>query len=548
MIDKFIFFSPLTELMISVYVLGWGLLISEIFYEKKDIKKNLSEISIFGFCLILPIVQLFNLFFPISNIFFYISFVFSFAIIIKFKNIINKELISWLVKLALIFIILIPIKYTIKGNEDLYYHLPKIELLNNSKIIFGIAHYDPSLSFTNGWAYISSIFNFFNGSIKNLYLSSFVFFILSIMTLYNYLKISNYNNLKIFLLILISFLIIKFYRIQEFGNDYHAIILLLISQFLIFKFYLSKKNDTFLLNKILFYSFFAIMLRIYSLFIIPVLFILLLKNVKIKYLINKKLLVLFFITFSMTTVTSFINSGCFFMPVKSTCVNNQLVSWSYFDKIDDLNLRLKSFNTNYFSYKKEVEFPVSEKEWVKNFNWFSYHIQSERFLLPLIKTFILINLFFVVSLILFNNKNLHSRTLILKDYLFILLTLSSFILWLVYTPLLRAGGYSYWPFLILSVLLFKFDFKEIINFKKIKIFLAIIISISVLLNFNRIYKEGFKYSSFSPFFFTQWGKFHHTKYQEKEILIDLLAKKKDIKNFDLNFKLKSSHNYWFITQ
>ena len=67
MIDKLIFFSPLTELVICTYVLGWGLLVSNFFYKKKEIKNNLSEISIFGFCIVLPLTQFINLFLPISG-------------------------------------------------------------------------------------------------------------------------------------------------------------------------------------------------------------------------------------------------------------------------------------------------------------------------------------------------------------------------------------------------------------------------------------------------------------------------------------------------
>ena len=156
------------------------------------------------------------------------------------------------------------------------------------------------------------------------------------------------NNLKIFLLILLFF-IVKFYRIQEFGNDYHAIILLLFSQFLIFQYYLNGKNNIFLVNKIIFFSFFAIMFRIYSLFIIPTLFILFLNKEKFFKFINKKLIVLTFVTFSLTIFTSFVNSGCIFMPIKQTCLNKENISWTYINKIDNLNIRLKSFNTSYFN-------------------------------------------------------------------------------------------------------------------------------------------------------------------------------------------------------
>ena len=169
MLDKIIFFTPITELLISIYVLGFGLLISPFFFKTDQIKYNLNELALFGFCLILPITQIINLFFPITSLFFYFSFALSLFIIFIHRNNFQKKFLKWLIKLTLLFIILIPLKYVIKGNEDLYYHLPKIELLNNFNIILGIAHFDPSLSFTNGWAYISSTFNFLNGAEKNLY-------------------------------------------------------------------------------------------------------------------------------------------------------------------------------------------------------------------------------------------------------------------------------------------------------------------------------------------------------------------------------------------
>ncbi len=548
MINKIIFFSPITELIICIYVLGWGLLVSSFFYVKEDIKKNLSEIAIFGFCLTLPITQFVNFFFPISELYFYISFLISIIILFKFKRHIKEDFLQWLIKLSLIFIILIPVKYVIKGNEDLYYHLPKLELLNEFKIIFGIAHFDPSLSFTNGWAHISSAFNFFNGASKNLYLTSFVFYILTIITFFNYLKKTDLNTLKILSLIIISFLLIKFYRIQEFGNDYHAIILLLFSQFLIFQYYLIDKKNSFLVNKIIFFTFFAIMFRIYSLFIIPTLFILLLNKKNIFKLINKKLLILTFISLSLTVFTSLINSGCIIMPIKQTCLNNDNISWSYINKIDNLDMRLKSMNTSYFSYKKEVKNHLSEEEWVKNFNWFSYHIKTERFLKPLSKTLVIIILLFYLSIILFNKKKLTHRILNKKDFYVIFFILLSFVAWLINTPLLRAGGFSYWPYLIISILLLKFEFNENLNLKKIKIFLLIMILITVSLNLNRIAKEGKKYQTFNPFFFTEWGKLHHMKYGYKETLKNIINNKKKIDDLKLYYKIKNKNGYWVISE
>ena len=544
MLDIIILLTPITELLISTYALGLGLLVSPFFFKIDQIKYNLNEVALFGFCLILPIVQIINIFFPITPIFFYLSFFFSILIILKFRNQLQKKFLYWLLKLALILILLIPLKYVIKGNEDLYYHLPKIEFINNFNIIFGIAHFDYSLSFTNGWAYISSAFNFLNGAEKNLYLSSFVFYILSMLTFYNYLKQTNQNKLQIFLILIISFLLLKFYRIQEFGNDYQAIILLFFSQFLIFQFYLKHGDKKIIINKILFYSCFAILFRIYSLLIIPTLFIIFLNKDKFLHLINKKLIFILFLSFSITSITSFLNSGCFFMPLKKTCVSKNIVSWSYIDKVDQLNLRLKSFNTSYFGYKKNIKNPMTEEEWTKNLNWASYHFQSERFILPMLKTLFLNCFLFVILVSYLNKKKFKFNKLSKNDLLLLFFTFLSFSFWMFYTPLLRAGGYSYWTFLILSILILSFNFQKFFDLNKIKKYLILLISITVILNLNRIYKESEKYSTLNPFFFTEWGKLHHMKYQDKERLISYLKNKDKL---DFNFKINKSNKFWVIS-
>ena len=123
----------------------------------------------------------------------------------------------------------------------------------------------------------------------------------------------------------------------------------------------------------------------------------------------------------------------------------------------------------------------------------------------------------------------------------------SLLLWLFNTPLLRAGGYAYWPFLLIIILSLKFDFKSIASFKKINMFLIFMLTISIILNLNRIFKESKKYESVSPFYFTEWVKLHHTKYQDKELLKHLLSKKDFSKN-KLNLSIYKSQNDWFIIE
>lgn len=540
--DKIIFFLPLTELLISTYVLGYGLIISNFFFSKEEIQNNLSEICILGFCLILPASQIINFFFPLNNIFFYTSYLFSIFFIYLNRN--NLATLNrWILKILFIFILFLPFKYVLKGNEDLFYHLPKVEFLNEFKIIFGIAHINSSLSFTNGWAHISSVFNFFNGSEKNLYIVSYVFYILVILTLYDYLKSSNINNLKIFFVIIISFLIIKFNRLQEFGNDYQSMLLMLLSLSLFLNYFFGSGNDKkILFNKIIFYSFFAFMLRIYALFLIPMFLIFFFKKINIFKTLNKKLLSIIIITLASTSITSFVNSGCFFMPIEKTCIDKKQVLWSYSEKVENLNVHLRAFNTSYFQYNQNNEKKISRENWIKNFNWFFYHIKSERFLLPLAKIIIIIFSIFLILAIKFKIK---FKKISSKELLFLSLSFLSLLLWLTFTPIIRAGGFIYLSFFLICFLIFNNKFQKLIEIKHIKYLFLVFSIILIILNLNRINKEYKKYNTMNPFFFTYWYTLNsHYHDQYTKLKNHLLSK--ELENNLGDLKIIKKNNYWFI--
>jgi len=498
--DKIIFFTPITEIIIATYVLGFGLLITSLLYDKQDIQSHLNEICIIGFCLTLPLAQITNFFFPINDYFFYITYLIALANIYFHRGQLTS-LKKWIFKLIIIFIIFLPFKYVLKGNEDLYYHLPKVDFLNQFKIIFGIANINPSLSFTNGWAHISSVFNFLNGGDKNLYLSSYVFYILIILTLYDYIKTSFSNIVKIFFSILILFIIIKFNRLQEFGNDYQSMLLILLTLGLFLKYFFDSDKNKEIINKIIFFSFFAFMFRIYAIFIIPMFAILLKERWILLTIINKKIVAIILVTLISTSLTSFANSGCFFMPIEKSCIDKSKISWSYHNNIKDLNLHLKSFNTSYSQYKKENKDALSREDWIKNFNWLKYHISSERFLKPLAKTLTIILIIFVIFAFKYRFK---IEKLNSEKILFLSLSSLSLLLWLFVTPLFRAGGFSYVSFFIISFLVLIFNFKKNFESKDLRFLLSIFLILVSLININRLNKEINKYHTSDPFFFTKW--------------------------------------------
>jgi len=541
--DKIIFFTPLTEVIIATYVLGFGLLITSLLYNKEDIQNHLNEICILGFCLTLPLAQITNFFFPINNYFFYITYLIAIGSIYFHRGQLTS-IKKWLFKLIIIFTIFLPFKYVLKGNEDLYYHLPKVDFLNQFKIIFGIAHINPSLSFTNGWAHISSVFNFLNGGDKNLYLSSYVFYILLILTLYNYIKNSSSNNIKIFFSILILFIIIKFNRLQEFGNDYQSMLLILLALGLFLKYFFDNDKNKEIINKIIFFSFFAFMFRVYAVFIIPMFIILLKERWGLFKIINKKMIAIILVTFISTSLTSFVNSGCFFIPIEKTCIDKSKIPWSYHDNIKGLNLHLKSFNTSYGEYKKENKDALSREDWIENFNWLKYHISSERFLKPLAKTLTIILLIFLIFAFKYQLK---IEKLNLKKILFLSLSSLTLLLWLLITPLFRAGGFSYVSFFIISLLVLIFNFKKNFELKNLRFLLLIFLIIVSLININRLNKEIKKYQSSDPFFFTKWNTLNPAYHAHYIDLLKILISEKD-GNVSNIWKIIKKNNYWFISR
>ena len=541
--DKIIFFTPLTEVIIATYVLGFGLLITSLLYNKEDIRNHLNEICILGFCLTLPLAQITNFFFPINNYFFYVTYLIAIGSIYFHRGQLTS-IKKWLFKLIIIFTIFLPFKYVLKGNEDLYYHLPKVDFLNQFKIIFGIAHINPSLSFTNGWAHISSVFNFLNGGDKNLYLSSYVFYILLILTLYNYIKNSSSNNIKIFFSILILFIIIKFNRLQEFGNDYQSMLLILLALGLFLKYFFDNDKNKEIINKIIFFSFFAFMFRVYAVFIIPMFIILLKERWGLFKIINKKMIAIILVTFISTSLTSFVNSGCFFIPIEKTCIDKSKIPWSYHDNIKGLNLHLKSFNTSYGEYKKENKDALSREDWIKNFNWLKYHISSERFLKPLAKTLTIILLIFLIFAFKYQLK---IEKLNLKKILFLSLSSLTLLLWLLITPLFRAGGFSYVSFFIISLLVLIFNFKKNFELKNLRFLLLIFLIIVSLININRLNKEIKKYQSSDPFFFTKWNTLNPAYHAHYIDLLKILISEKD-GNVSNIWKIIKKNNYWFISR
>ena len=135
----------------------------------------------------------------------------------------------------IIFLILIPIFITQKYHEDFgYYHLPHIVNTVNEKIIFGLANANRAFVHNSIWLNIMSTF-YLKDNFNFVTLPNFLIYLTFIIFSVNQIT-KNEKNISYFFLIVSTFyLILKFTRISEFGNDIPAIIFSILSIFYFFR-------------------------------------------------------------------------------------------------------------------------------------------------------------------------------------------------------------------------------------------------------------------------------------------------------------------------
>ena len=332
------------------------------------INRNFFESFFCGFIVISFLLSFLHFFIKID---FYISLpIFLFGFILALKNFkfstvsINKKYIAYL----LIFLILIPMYISQKYHEDFgYYHLPYILNFVNEKIIFGLANSNKAFVHNSIWLNILPFF-YIKGNYNLVTLPTFLIYFGFIIFSINQIIKQKENKISCFFLIVTSFyLILKFTRISEFGNDIPAVIFSALSIFNFFRFLEEEDTDkkkNYFFNNFIFASF-AILIKFSSIPIILITIYLFFKNYK--FLINDIFKIDYIFVYSLCLIffiQQFIYTGCFIFPSKLTCMD---VSW--FDK-NYLNAgrRLSLINKSYASARGIL----TPEEFLRNFNWIPF--------------------------------------------------------------------------------------------------------------------------------------------------------------------------------
>ena len=446
------------------------------------INRNFFESFFCGFIVISFLLSFLHFF---TKIDFYISLpIFLFGFILAIKNfkfstvITNKNYIFYL----LIFLILIPMYISQKYHEDFgYYHLPYIVNFVNEKIIFGLVNSNKAFVHNSIWLNILPFF-YIKGNYNLVTLPTFLIYFGFIIFSINQIIKRKENKISCFFLIVTNFyLILKFTRISEFGNDIPAVIFSALSIYNFFRFLEEEdtnKKKNYFFNNFIFASF-AILIKFSSIPIILITIYLFFKNYK--FLINDIFKIDYIFVYSLCLIffiQQFIYTGCFIFPSKLTCMD---VSW--FDK-NYLNAgrRLSLINKSYASARGIL----TPEEFLRNFNWIPFWFNRIYIgMLEHLATMIIPPIIFLSIL----KKNTNQIIFKFKEIkFFIFFTFLGFMFWLNFSPVYRFG-IVYFLSIVFLCLLIIYKQKK---FSK-KIFINLIL-IFLLFNFSknivRITKEN----------------------------------------------------------
>ena len=446
------------------------------------VDRNFFENFFCGFIIISFLLSFLHFFVKID---FYISLpIFLFGFILALKNfkfssvVINKKHIAYL----LIFLILIPMYISQKYHEDFgYYHLPYVLNFVNEKIIFGLANSNRAFVHNSIWLNILPFF-YIKGNYNLVTLPTFLIYFGFIIFSINQIIKQKENKISCFFLIVTSFyLIIKFTRISEFGNDIPAVIFSALSIYNFFRFLEEEDTDkkkNYFFNNFIFASF-AILIKFSSIPIILITIYLFFKNYKL--LINDIFKIDYIFVYSLCLIffiQQFIYTGCFIFPSKLTCMD---VSW--FDK-NYLNAgsRLSLINKSYASARGIL----TPEEFLRNFNWIPFWFNRTYIGISEHLATMIIPVIIFLSILKKNTNQIISRFKEIKFFTFSIFL--GFMFWLNFSPVYRFGIIY---FLSIVFLCFLIIYKQK-KFSK-KIFINLIL-IFLLFNFSknivRITKEN----------------------------------------------------------
>lgn len=542
----------LSLIFVTLSMLGYGLIIN-----KSNKNHDLFFIILVGYFFLgfsslilhffVPITNLISIVFLIIGIFFFIKGI---------KNLNNFKIIKKLIIFSLICFLLISFsEHPIDANM---YHHSYISYLNTEKIIFGVAQVQFRFGHISFLQYVQAIISndFLHEltiSAPNLILYSFFIFFCSDIILKNFKK----RILFLITILISSFILIKFYRYREYGNDLIPFILasyLLIN--IIKNSFYSGTNNSKIINLLPIYSILIFAHKISYLFSALIGLILIKKKEDLFKLFKSKSLLIVFLIFLFSWIAkNIITTSCLAYPLVISCIEN--TSWYLSGIADPKNaswlteLWAKDFITNENWKNLNLEQYINSFEWVPN--WLNNHfIKILEKMLPIFAVCLIISFFVFFQknkLEKIQNSSNNKNFIIL-----IVLTLIGVIIWFLNAPIFRYGAF-YLVSLISLVFIFLYQKKiytvNINSFKKLKVIFLISIVFFVSKNIERQLNSKNNLFPVTSFEIDKYQKIQNSqliilKPKNNTIGVCYLSPLICSHEVDKSIKFKKNKNYFFL--
>ena len=448
--------------------------------------KNFSETAILGFIYFSLIALIINFLVPLGILVNTLTLITIFIIFLIKKKRINRKEILFLT-LTIFFCFFIILFDTVFRPDAGLYHLPFVKILNEEKIIFGLANLHSRFGHVSIIQYSSAINNnLLSGDIAILIPLASIYSFLTfyfIGDIFNFLlnkNKQNHNNLSIlFSALVLIYISYKVNRYGEFGNDAigHLLFFYLISKMINYeKHNLSNFKNIYLISVFTVLNKFTL---IFSLLIPAYLFF------KDKFSFKKVVLTIPTLLLILWITRNVIVSGCIIYPQINTCFTD--LKWSNEKTIIHIGEVSEAWAKD---WPNRDDKNISMKNYSKDFNWLKTW-QNNHFE-KISKTLIPYTIILLLIFLFFKFKNQNKNKFYFNSYNFKLPIIISFIgtiFFFLKFPIYRYG-YSYLiSFMILSTIFFLrfYDFNKV---KKLCFFVIFIFLASFL------YKQTDRYTEF----------------------------------------------------
>ena len=510
--DTFIFF--LITFISLCSIMGFGIFTNNYIIRDKIEINNQFNFFFLGILFILPLSFVYYLIIgneQIINITIILTGLFFFIRNVKFNKIKFNFILTFLFFTGLIIS---------KTHEDFTsYHFQHIKELSDGTLKFGLANLDERYFYASIFSYVQSIFRFDYFGLSLIHVPIYTIY-LSLIG-YLFLEISQQKK-SYFCSILLLLIILKFKRLSEFGYDY-------IGQFILLYIFIeyiwgSKKYSSIQNTKLILIYFSSVLIKITNLYFFPIIFFHFMSQKKIKSLFKYKIIFFSLFLISLTfSGNSLLKTGCLNYLIKETCFKSEKINWAFdYKNIENSKKLTKNWSRGFF-HQKKTDYNIQEYnqnfKWISN--WFSLHFVGK--ITPFI--FLLILIILILNYLIFKKK-----ITLKKNYLLLLGTSLSLLIWLLNFPQFRFG-FAGIAILILLISIFIFGEKISFDKKKFKIAVTLVIIYFNFYNVSRIVDE-FKRNDLYKFINFPWFAQFKLEYIK-------------INDYDLIYERSSSSNFFW---